>query len=202
VSPITRYSNHLITSCDAPFFMTVIYRSLDYSSRMAVVRTGVISMDCADSRSLADFWVAMLGGEVRFTNGGNVVVRTDWVWLCMMPVADYGAPTWPDGACPNRFISISRHRRPRGIRGASHPARGSRGVRATGTRTSGALMLDPAGHPFCPHDAGAARSTLIDESVRVDAPDSLQDLRSQAPKGRPPRALAKLREERSRERAP
>jgi hypothetical protein len=53
---------------------------------MAVVRTGVVSTDCAASPALADFWTAMLGGEVRFTNGRNVVVRTDRVWLCMMEV--------------------------------------------------------------------------------------------------------------------
>jgi len=128
--------------------MTVIYRSLDYSSRMAVVRTGVISMDCADSRSLADFWVAMLAGEVRFTNGGNVVVRTDWVWLCMMPVADYGAPTWPDGAVPKQIhLDLATDDLEASVAQAIRP--GAREASEQPEPDEWRVMLDPAGHPFC-----------------------------------------------------
>jgi len=121
----------LITSCDAPFHdRNLSLTRLQFANGGG--SNGFISMDCADSRSLADFWVAMLGGEVRFTNGGNVVVRTDWVWLCIDARRRLRGAHVPDGACPNRFISISpptTSRHP----WASHPARGSRGVRATGT---------------------------------------------------------------------
>jgi hypothetical protein len=45
----------------------------------------------------------MLGGEVMLTNGGNVVIRTDWVWLCLMQVSDHRPPTWPDGDVPKQI---------------------------------------------------------------------------------------------------
>jgi len=74
--------------------------------------------------------------------------------------------------CPNRFISI-RHRRPRAsVRKPSGP--GSRGAEQP-EPDEWRVMLDPAGHPFCPRRRCRPKH-LIDESVRVDAPDSLQDL--------------------------
>jgi hypothetical protein len=47
---------------------------------MAVARTGFVSLDCADPLALGEFWAAMLGGEIMFTNSTTVGVRTDWVW--------------------------------------------------------------------------------------------------------------------------
>ncbi|MEA2843850.1 MAG: hypothetical protein QOJ69_1521, partial [Actinomycetota bacterium] len=64
---------------------------------MAVARSGFVSLDCADPVALGEFWAAMLGGEIAFTNARTVGVRTDWVWLTALKVADYVAPTWPDG---------------------------------------------------------------------------------------------------------
>jgi hypothetical protein len=44
---------------------------------MAVARTGFVSLDCADPLALGEFWAAMLGGEIMFTNSTTVGVRTD-----------------------------------------------------------------------------------------------------------------------------
>jgi hypothetical protein len=35
---------------------------------MPVARRGFVSMDCSDARPLAEFWAAMLGGEIAFTS--------------------------------------------------------------------------------------------------------------------------------------
>jgi hypothetical protein len=105
-------------------------------------------MDCAESRPLAEFWAAMLGGEVKFTNGGNVVVRTDWVWLCMMEVIDYTAPTWPDDRVPKQFhLDLATDDLETAVTGAERL-----GARQAATQPEPDLwriMIDPAGHPFC-----------------------------------------------------
>jgi hypothetical protein len=115
---------------------------------MAVVRTGVVSMDCAASRPLADFWTSMLGGEVRFTNGRNVVVRTDWVWLCMMEVDDYRAPTWPDDEIPKQIhLDLATDDLETAV--AQAERLGARQASSQPQPDEWRVMLDPAGHPFC-----------------------------------------------------
>ena len=121
---------------------------LDCSSRVAVARRGVISIDCADSRRLAEFWTAMLGGEVMFTNGGNVVIRTEWVWLCMMQVSDHRPPTWPDGDVPKQIhLDLAVDNLEEAV--AEAVQLGARQPPEQPNRDQWRVMLDPAGHPFC-----------------------------------------------------
>jgi hypothetical protein len=49
-------------------------------------------MDCADPRPLAEFWAAILGGEVVSTSATTVGVRTDWTWIATIAVPDYRPP--------------------------------------------------------------------------------------------------------------
>jgi hypothetical protein len=39
-----------------------------YGCFMAVARSGFVSMDCAEPVALAEFWAAMLGGEIMFAS--------------------------------------------------------------------------------------------------------------------------------------
>lgn len=59
---------------------------------MAVARSGFVTMDCADPRPLAEFWAAILGGEVVSTSATTVGVRTDWTWIATIAVPDYRPP--------------------------------------------------------------------------------------------------------------
>ena len=43
-------------------------------------------MDCADPPPLAEFWAAMLGGEIMFTSATTADIRTEWVWLSAMKI--------------------------------------------------------------------------------------------------------------------
>ena len=70
---------------------------------MAVARRGFVSIDCADPLPLAEFWAAMLGGEIMFTADEAVDVRTDWVWLSAMKVPDYIPPSWPADNIPKQI---------------------------------------------------------------------------------------------------
>ena len=64
--------------------------------------------DCADPGPLAEFWAAILGGEVVFTTATSVGVRTVWTWIAATAVPDYQPPTWPEAGVPSRSTWISR----------------------------------------------------------------------------------------------
>ena len=107
-----------------------------------------MTLDCAEPLPLAEFWAAMLGGEIKFSRPNTVGVRTDWVWLAAMRVDDYRPPTWPEGDVPKQIhldLGVSdletavAEAEQLGARQASfQPAPDLRRV-----------LLDPAGHPFC-----------------------------------------------------
>jgi len=115
---------------------------------MAVARRGVISIDCADSDELATFWMAMLGGEVMYRNGPNVVIRTDWVWLCLMEVDDYRPPTWPESHVPKQMhLDLAAEDLESAVAEATRL--GARQASVQSEPQQWRVMLDPAGHPFC-----------------------------------------------------
>lgn len=70
---------------------------------MAIARREVVSLDCADARPLAEFWAAMLGGEIVFTSAATAVVRTEWVALSAIEVPAYQPPTWPEPDVPKQI---------------------------------------------------------------------------------------------------
>jgi hypothetical protein len=70
---------------------------------MAVAGTGVVSLDCAHARPLAEFWAGMLGGEIVYTSATTAVVRTEWVALSAVEVAAYEQPTWPEPGVPKQI---------------------------------------------------------------------------------------------------
>lgn len=115
---------------------------------MAVARTGVVSLDCAHARPLAEFWAAMLGGEIVFTSAAAVVVRTSWLALSAIEVPAYRPPTWPAVDVPQQIhldlavsdleAAVAESLRLGATLAAEQPSPGRRRV-----------LLDPAGHPFC-----------------------------------------------------
>lgn len=115
---------------------------------MAVARSGVVTLDCADARPLAEFWAAMLGGEIVYSSAAAVVVRTDWVALSAMAIPDYVAPTWPDAAVPKQVhldlavtdleAAVAESQRLGATPAPAQPAPDLRRI-----------LFDPAGHPFC-----------------------------------------------------
>lgn len=115
---------------------------------MAVARSGVVSLDCADARPLAEFWAAMLGGEIVYTSATAAVVRTDWVALSAIEIPDYQPPTWPEAGVPKQIhldlavsdleTAVIEAQRLGATLAALQPAPDRRRV-----------LFDPAGHPFC-----------------------------------------------------
>ena len=115
---------------------------------MAIARLGSVSLDCDDPRRLAEFWAALLGGEIAFSSDDFVAIRVDHLWLSTVRVADFQAPTWPDGTNPKHMhLDLAV----KDLEGAQEAAL-MLGARVAAFQPSPALwrvMLDPAGHPFC-----------------------------------------------------
>jgi hypothetical protein len=115
---------------------------------MAVARHGFVSMDCADPVALGEFWAAMLGGEIAFSNATTVGIRTDWVWLSALKVPDYVAPTWPGGEVPKQ-IHLDLDVTDLDAAVAEAERLGARVAPVQPAPDRWRVLLDPAGHPFC-----------------------------------------------------
>ena len=115
---------------------------------MAVSPGGFVSFDCDDPQRLGEFWAAMLDGELIRLNDDTALVRTDWVWMTALRVADYVAPTWPSNDVPKQLhldlavtdldVAVAEAERLGALPAAVQPA-----------PDRWRVLLDPAGHPFC-----------------------------------------------------
>jgi hypothetical protein len=119
-----------------------------YNFGMAVAHSGVVSLDCADPLELGEFWAAMLGGEIALSKPTTVIVRTDWVWLSALKVADYVAPTWPASDVPKQIhLDLAVADLDAAVAEAERLGARSAPVQPAPDRWR--VLLDPAGHPFC-----------------------------------------------------
>jgi hypothetical protein len=112
------------------------------------VRFASISLDCEDPHSLADFWAAVVDGEVAYRSDTFDAVKFGSLWLTAIKVDNYQPPTWPADDTPKQMhFDLS----------VSDLAAGEREVLALGATKattqpapeSYLVFLDPAGHPFC-----------------------------------------------------
>lgn len=116
----------------------------DNAPRPALRFAGV-SLDCADPAVLADFYLALLGGETLWQSAGSVGIRVPGVVLAMQRVEEYRPPAWPGSSVVHLDLT----------------AGGNPGAAAARAVSAGAVLadyqpdprwrvlLDPAGHPFC-----------------------------------------------------
>lgn len=112
-----------------------------------------VVLDCAEPRSLAEFYQALLGGEVNkpdrrwgVSDGFATLHSAAGLVLTFQRVPDYRPPRWPDPAYPQQFhldLSVADldAAQTRVLElGAALLRRDKRGWR---------VFADPAGHPFC-----------------------------------------------------
>jgi hypothetical protein len=115
---------------------------------MAVGRWRSVALDCADPQELAEFWVAVIGGEIGFSSEQFVAVNAGAMWLAMVRVPDYRPPEWPDGDVPKQIhldLSVDD------LDSAETEAMklGARKAEEQPAPDRWRVLLDPAGHPFC-----------------------------------------------------
>jgi glyoxalase superfamily protein len=105
-------------------------------------------LDCLDPGPLAEFWAAMLGGEIVYTSAVTALVRTDWVALAAMAIPDYEPPTWPDASVPKQIhldLAVTE------LDAADLEAQrlGATPAPVQPAPDQRRILFDPAGHPFC-----------------------------------------------------
>ncbi|THA68672.1 VOC family protein [Streptomyces sp. A0958] len=120
---------------------------------MAVPKTGLLVLDCAEPKELADFYAALLGAEVRVGHEPDIVevVGGAGVHLAIRRDHGYAPPSWPrpdDSQQAHLRILVARE----DIDEAEREAVGL-GARPLDTKNNGGvrdarLYSDPAGHPF------------------------------------------------------
>jgi hypothetical protein len=115
---------------------------------MANIRLGSIAIDCADPAALGSFWSELLGGEIAFSSGEFVAVKTDRLWFSAVRVPDHEPPTWPEGTHPKQMhldLAVDD------LAAAEAQALSLGAVRAADQPAPDRyiVLIDPAGHPFC-----------------------------------------------------
>jgi Glyoxalase-like domain len=108
-----------------------------------VARLVAVSLDCADPRRLADFYLALLGGRQMWASGSSVGVEVPGMVLVPQRVDDYVPPVWPGASVVHLDLTaddIDAAAQRAIALGATEPAQPDPRWR---------VLLDPAGHPFC-----------------------------------------------------
>ena len=109
-----------------------------------------VSLDCGDTRELADFYQALLGMQRVFeAPDASIIALTDGSsFVTMMHIDNHVAPTWPDpGQQQQMHLDISVTDLPGAA--ASAVALGAREAEHQAGPDIWRVLIDPAGHPFC-----------------------------------------------------
>lgn len=115
---------------------------------MAVARLASTALDCADPGSLAEFWAALVGGEVAYRSDEFCAVKTGSGWLATVKISDYQPPTWPDAAVPKQMhLDLATSDLDAAEAEALHL--GARKAADQPAPDRWRVLFDPAGHPFC-----------------------------------------------------
>jgi hypothetical protein len=115
---------------------------------VSFVRRVFVTLDSAEPQPLAEFWAAMLGGELVLATAQAVGVRAEHLWLSAIRIDGYRPPTWPDDAVPKQ-IHLDLDVEDLGTAVAAAERLGAVAAQFQPAPEAHRIMLDPAGHPFC-----------------------------------------------------
>jgi catechol 2,3-dioxygenase-like lactoylglutathione lyase family enzyme/predicted enzyme related to lactoylglutathione lyase len=131
-----------------------------------------VAFDAPGHRALAEFYAALLDGEVRWDDDIWTSIRTADDWrLGFQPAPDHRRPTWPSQELPQQLhLDIQVPDVAEAARRAESLGAERAGGEGEGDEPKLIVMTDPAGHPFC------LCANDQDEPVRlfgvcVDCPD-------------------------------
>ncbi len=112
------------------------------------LQLGSVSLDCADPRELVRFYARLFGVEVAYETDDFAAIRLESIWLSMVKVESYSAPTWPDDAVPKQVhLDLAVTDLDEGEKAAV--AAGATRMSVQPNSGQWTVMSDPAGHPFC-----------------------------------------------------
>ncbi len=128
--------------------------ALRYGARMPpIAKLRAVVLDCPDPRALAEFYRALVGGEITYADDGWVNLRDGGsVLLSFQRAAGYQPPDWPNPVNGQQFhldVTVDD------VDVAEEQVL-DLGARRTELQPGMAeedgnwrVYLDPAGHPFC-----------------------------------------------------
>jgi catechol-2,3-dioxygenase len=106
-----------------------------------------VTLDCDDPKTLAEFYAALLGMQIRFeADFGVLIGADDQGQLMFQKVAEYNPARWPDPAHPQQYhldVTVTD------IDDAESGALALGATRLPGGGDDFRVYADPAGHPFC-----------------------------------------------------
>jgi hypothetical protein len=112
-----------------------------------VAKLAAVSLDCADPRALAGFYLNLLGGEPLWQSADSAGIRVPGAVLAMQRVAGYRPPVWPGSSIVHLDLALAAD--------TDLETAAARAVEAGGIPADHQpdprwlILLDPAGHPFC-----------------------------------------------------
>ncbi|WP_171053208.1 VOC family protein [Streptomyces marianii] len=120
---------------------------------MAVPKTAMLALDCAEPETLAEFYAALLGAEVRRTSDPNLfeVVGQDGTVLGFQRDHGLAPPSWPrpeDAQQAHLLVLLSPGDLDEAEREAVSLGATPMDVADRGTPREARLLSDPAGHSF------------------------------------------------------
>ncbi|MEU9947563.1 VOC family protein [Streptomyces sp. NPDC055089] len=120
---------------------------------MAVPKTSVLVLDCAEPKELADFYAMLLNAEVRVGNDPDIVevVGHRGVHLAIRRDHGYAPPSWPrpdDSQQAHLRILVAREDLDEAEREAVGLGARPLGAKSNDGVRDARLYSDPAGHPF------------------------------------------------------
>jgi hypothetical protein len=118
-----------------------------------IAKLRAVVLDCPDPVALAEFYRALVGGEVNVFDDGEWVTLRDGgdVRLSFQRALDYQPPDWPNPDKPQQFhidVTVDEvdtaEKQVLALGATKHPLQP-----ADETGESWRVYVDPAGHPFC-----------------------------------------------------
>lgn len=123
----------------------------------AIARMRAVVLDCPDPTALADFYRALVGGELTAVEDGWVALRDARdVRLSFQRVNGFRPPVWPDGDPPQQFhIDVTvddidaAEAAVLALGATKHTTQPGDPNTGGSPEDNWRVYLDPAGHPFC-----------------------------------------------------
>jgi catechol-2,3-dioxygenase len=118
-----------------------------------IAKLRAVVLDCPDPVALAQFYSALVGGEVTVTDDGDWVSLRDGVdvLLSFQRAADHQPPDWPNPDKPQQFhidVTVDEidtaEKEVLALGARKHPVQPG-----DDAGEPWRVYLDPAGHPFC-----------------------------------------------------
>lgn len=109
---------------------------------------GSISIDCPDPHALATFYAELIGTEIALEGDGYSSIQLGQVWINMLSVPDYRAPTWPSPSTPQQ-VHLDFAVDDLDEAQAAALAVGATLAAVQPEPEQWRVMIDPVGHPFC-----------------------------------------------------